>query len=451
MKRNMMAAVILGAWGILFPAATQADPPTAEAVLERAVKAQYGEKYSGLKSLRATGTFAIPAQGMSGKLTLLSKAPDKTRLSIELPGMGKIEEGSDGKIAWASDPMAGLREKTGTERTQALFSADFYGEANWRKRYKKVTFKGEETLDGRKVHVLTLEAEGLEPMTESFDAETGLPCRQQMTADTAQGKMPVDARLSDYRAIEGEAFGKIVMAYKNVQSVAAMSQEMVIDKFEPNVEIDDAVFAMPKEESTAATPAAEADLTLPIHPFADVKEGDWCVLVLAIADPSGGGGEDKKPMMWKVGKVEADAVTWSACAVTPAGLREKPIGSFPRKAVETFRGFLQFLFQKDQGQENYARQKVEDDKRTVNGKEFACKKISAVIVEGDGREAEVAAWFSSEVSGLHLVCLAAKEAGTVAIELAGYGNGEKATWGKTVSEVDAGLKGSHDGKGDPGK
>ncbi len=246
-----LAALVLIAAGANARAQAPAAP-SAEEILDRSVRTQYGETPEGLKSYRIEGTFAVPMQGLRARMTILAKAPNKLFTVVDIPGMGKMEEGYDGQTAWAKDAMSGLRAKEGAEATMARFGAEFYGDLHWRTRYSKVERKTEEVVDGRKAWVLVLHADGLSPMTQWVDAETNLPIRSQMEHDSPQGRFVVALKYMDHRAIEVPGAGTWRMPFKHEQTAAGMTQEIVVEKFEPNVELDDAVFAMPEPAAPEA-------------------------------------------------------------------------------------------------------------------------------------------------------------------------------------------------------
>lgn len=256
MKRIVhgLALLVLALAAALPARAQAAAAPTAEEIMDKAAKAQYGEKYQGLTSYRAEGAFVVPAQGIRGKLTIQAKAPNRMYVRIEVPQLGVIEEGFDGTVAWARDPFSGLREKDGTELAQTRYTSEIWGDAEWRKRYKSVKLAGEKVVKDRKAWLIDLEVEGLPVLTQGFDQETFLTVWQRQTMEAPQGTFTAETIMSDFRALEGEAFGKLMMAFRSEMTSAMQVQEFVLEKVEPNVEIDDKIFAMPEEEATTPDP-----------------------------------------------------------------------------------------------------------------------------------------------------------------------------------------------------
>src|SRR5882724_9563991 len=71
------------------------------------------------KTLRLKLEMTFQGMGISGTGERFATKDDKALTVTDLPGMGTIREGSNGKICWAQDPINGLRELGGAEAEQA--------------------------------------------------------------------------------------------------------------------------------------------------------------------------------------------------------------------------------------------------------------------------------------------------------------------------------------------
>jgi hypothetical protein len=82
---------------------------------------------------------------------------------------------------------------------------------------------------------------------------------------------------------------------------------------------------------------------------------------------------------------------------------------------------------------------TEAEKKTVGGREFACTRVHFKMQAT--LDFEWTLWFSAEVKGCGVVAAEFKEAGEAragiagTVELAGFGNGDTAAWGKRVDEL----------------
>src|SRR5262245_37566844 len=88
-----------------------AATPSVDEILDKYVKAIGGkEAIEKVNSRVEKGTFELPAFGASGSIEVYAKAPNKTAMTIDIGGFGKVENVFDGTKGWASDPQSGLRE-----------------------------------------------------------------------------------------------------------------------------------------------------------------------------------------------------------------------------------------------------------------------------------------------------------------------------------------------------
>ena len=194
------AALWLFACGQTGSRAQDAPLPSAKDIIARHVNAIGGaEAWQAIKSMRATGTFSLTAQGMSGALELLTARPSNLRLTITLGGVGKIESGYDGKIGWSIDPMSGPALMTGRELQElsddASFDSVWYSDSV----IKEFTPVGREAFERTPaIKVKVVLRSGTEQF-EFFDAATGLLMGFEGTRATPMGTVPTTEVLGDYK------------------------------------------------------------------------------------------------------------------------------------------------------------------------------------------------------------------------------------------------------------
>jgi hypothetical protein len=222
----------------------KADLPKAEKVLEDYVAATGGKAaYEKHTSCKMKGTIKLPAQNIKGTLEIVAKAPDSMLLTINMTGIGEQRQGYDGKVAWESSPMTGLREVDGAEKADRVRAAAFNSEIKWRELYKEVKTIGSGTVDGKDCVIVEMTpAEGA-AKKEYFDRTTKLLVCTEETTEGPQGTFTAKNYVSDWKEIDGV---KIPMAMKTV--VGPIVQEMKITEAKFGVEIDDKTFAKPAAE-----------------------------------------------------------------------------------------------------------------------------------------------------------------------------------------------------------
>lgn len=186
-------------------ASAQAPLPTGKQVIASHLEAIGGtEAWKAIKSMRATGTFSLPAQAMSGTLDLMSARPALMRLRVELAGVGKIESGYNGKVGWTIDPISGPAVLAGRELTEMADDSSFDGVLygpEFIKEFVPVSREDFARTPAIKVKV-TLQS-GTEQF-EYFDAATGLYLGFEGTRATPMGNVPTTEILSNYKP-----FGKV--------------------------------------------------------------------------------------------------------------------------------------------------------------------------------------------------------------------------------------------------
>ncbi len=177
---------------------------------------------------------------------------------------------------------------------------------------------------------------------------------------------------------------------------------------------------------------------LPFKLFAEVHVGDWWVMTGTVGDNPPRKDEEKMPIVnaSRVTSVDADSVA----VVTTSGLREPghAKAEITQVVTRTLPRREAPLLDEDFGRKD-AKTEFEgfkDEKRTVGGREFACKRL-----DFKGRNTWGTVWFAAESpNGV----LAYSFVGPFDIdapvafyegELAGFGTAEKTLWGKTPDEL----------------
>ena len=84
-----------------------ADPlPSAASVLDRYVQVTGGKQaYEKRKTEIAHGTLEYPALGIKGSMTRYAAEPDKYYTTLDIEGLGKIEMGVNGRVAWENSAI----------------------------------------------------------------------------------------------------------------------------------------------------------------------------------------------------------------------------------------------------------------------------------------------------------------------------------------------------------
>ena len=94
--------------------------PKGEAILDKFIEATGGKTaYQKVHSEVATGYMEFGAMQIKAKMTVYRAQPSFAYTEMTIEGMGKVQEGSDGKVAWSLSAMQGARLKEGDEKAES--------------------------------------------------------------------------------------------------------------------------------------------------------------------------------------------------------------------------------------------------------------------------------------------------------------------------------------------
>jgi hypothetical protein len=214
-----------------------------EAILDKYIEVTGGRAaYEKIKTEIATGTLDISSFGISGTLTIYQAAPDKAYTEIDLGGMGKAEEGSNGKVAWAVNGMQGPRIKEGDERTATLRRDALNADLRWRDFFKKVELAGVEDVGGKACYKVVLTPTDGAAETRYYDKSSNLLVKVTMPITTPEGAASAEIVLSDYKDEGG-----ILTPHAIAQKIGTMESQVKILSVKHNPDIPVSRFDLPDQ------------------------------------------------------------------------------------------------------------------------------------------------------------------------------------------------------------
>lgn len=234
------------------PAAAVADAelPPAQSILDRYVEATGGRAaYEKITTRSSTGKFEMPAMGLSGDLRLDQAAPDKFRITINMPGLGLIDSGTNGAIAWSTDMMTGPRLIEGEEREQLMRGAIFNADLHAAEIYEKLETTAIEAVDGRDCYRVVLTPRTGSPVTSYYDKETGLIVKSNVVQQSNMGEIAAETYFSGWQDVDG-----VKQAHVITQKIMGMEQRLVFSKIEQNIEIPPDRFEPPEDIKALLAP-----------------------------------------------------------------------------------------------------------------------------------------------------------------------------------------------------
>lgn len=241
--------------------------PKADTILDRFVEAAGGKAAFGKHHNEVMhGNMEFAGRGLKGTLTLYQVEPDQSRAVIEIEGVGKIESGTNGDVAWENSAIQGPRIKQGVEKSDAFRDATFNAGLYWRKLYTKAETTGVETVNGHDCYKVVLTPKEGNPATHFYDKKSGLLIKTATTRVTQMGDIAAEGFVEDYRQ-EGD----ILVPHKLSNKFAGQEIQITVQSYEFNVDMPKDRFELPDEikallnKAPAAVQAAPASPTSPAN------------------------------------------------------------------------------------------------------------------------------------------------------------------------------------------
>ena len=255
-----LAIVLLTCSSALFG---QGATPNAEAILDRYIQATGGRAaYEKIQNQVEHGTLQLSANGIGGTITIYQAAPNKDLSIIEIQGIGKIQSGSNGEVAWESSAIQGPRVKQGEERIDALRDATFNAPLYWRTLYAKTEVTGSENANGHDCYKVVLTPKDGKPVTQYYDKKSGLLVKSTAVRTTAMGDLAAEVLLDDYRKD-----GDLLNPHKVINKAAGQEFQITVQSVEYNVDLPANRFDLPDEiKALAQKPVLASAKPAPANP-----------------------------------------------------------------------------------------------------------------------------------------------------------------------------------------
>jgi hypothetical protein len=238
-RRTLLALLTLS----LLPAAAgaQALPPARELV-DRYIEL-IGGRAAILErtSTHMTGTFAMPAMGLTGDLEVYSADPGRTVTTVNISGLGEIRSGFDGEVGWAVDPMVGPRVMEGGELAQAKDEAAPEATLRDPKLVESLETVEKTSMNGQDCYRVRIQWKSGRESFDCYSVETGLIVAIQQKSESPMGTIDVTVNMNEYKDFDG-----IKLPTRIVQQMMGAEQVMTITTVDFGA-VDPAVFELPAE------------------------------------------------------------------------------------------------------------------------------------------------------------------------------------------------------------
>ena len=217
-----------------------ADLPSGEELLKLCIeRSGGGERLANAKGVEMTGSVEMVGRNISGSI-VINEQGEKSYSAIEFPGIGKIEEGYDGSVAWESSAIQGTRIKEGDEKAAVERSSSFRVLTHWKDYYSAIRTVGKEDVGGKPAWKVEMTPKQGKTETFYFDRDSGLLARMDQIVPSPLGEIPTEVDLTDYRAVEG-----VQTPFLMTQKVVGQTIAIHLDKVTYNATLASGRFDLP--------------------------------------------------------------------------------------------------------------------------------------------------------------------------------------------------------------
>jgi hypothetical protein len=247
MIKNALTRVTMMALPIL--AASQvagAQLPSAQALVTKYVAAINGTAIMNAKSIVTKGGMSMPSAGINGTVTMTQAGANQMQMVTTIAGMGDIQAGYDGTIAWSADPMQGPRILTGKEMEQIRDESDRRTTVRDPQLFTSMTTVADTTMNGEKCFEVKFVWKSGRETFDCYSASTGLLVASRAVQTTSMGEVPVVTLFNDYKK-----FGDVMAATKTTMEMMGQQQILTISSIELG---NGAVIAPPPAVAALAKP-----------------------------------------------------------------------------------------------------------------------------------------------------------------------------------------------------
>jgi len=244
MRGRRLAALLLLLGALLASSgvAEAQDLPEGRALVDRYVELIGGREAAlSRRFMRSTGSFQMPALGITGQLVAYQGQPGKNAVTVDIPGLGQIRSGFNGEVGWSLDPIQGPRLMTGAELAQTKEEASFASSIRDASLVSSAQTVEQAEMNGQACWRVKLTWNSGRETFDCYSVQSGLMVGSTSSQESPTGRIEVTTLLDEYRE-----FGGVRMPTRMTQQMMGQEQVMVIE----NVEFpapDDSVFALPPE------------------------------------------------------------------------------------------------------------------------------------------------------------------------------------------------------------
>ncbi|MBX7218551.1 MAG: hypothetical protein K1Y36_01280 [Blastocatellia bacterium] len=241
------------------PALAQSTAPaksdlSLDEIIAKHAQARGGlDKLKAIKSIKMTGKLVVQGGALEIPMVIQAKRPDMFRMEMSLQGKTQVQA-FDGTVGWTISPFMGKTdpEKMPEEDTvQAKDQADGFFEGsllNAKAMGKTVELAGKEDVEGSDAYKLKITDKKGDVEFEFLDAKSFLTIKSASKRKMQGNELEVESFPGDFKEVNGVMF-PFSLEQKAKGGPAGGGAQIVIEKIELDVAVDDAIFKFPAKDA----------------------------------------------------------------------------------------------------------------------------------------------------------------------------------------------------------
>ncbi len=185
--------------------------------------------------------------GTEFPMTLYQKRPNKVRMEAEIQGTNFVQA-YDGENGWTIMPWTGSQEPQDMSEDQLKsvkqmgdIDGDLY---NWEEKGHKLSYEGEDEMEGTPVYKLNLEKEDGDVFKYYLDADNYVILRVDAKVNVQGTEVEASSYYSNFKPVQSMILPHSIESRVDDQ----LQSQIVIDSYEINSEINDSMFEKPAEK-----------------------------------------------------------------------------------------------------------------------------------------------------------------------------------------------------------
>ncbi len=235
--------------------ATGVSAQTVDAVIAKNAQARGGlEKLKAVRSLRTKVKFSEGS--FRAEFRQENKRPGKVREEFIVQGMAQIQA-YDGKTGWQISPFSGRRDPdlmSQDDMKSLIVDGDIDGPlVDYKEKGHKAELVGHDSVEGTDCFKVKLSMKNGDIRYYYLDADSYLELKVEIQTTIRGALQESELYYGDYEQVNGIYYP---FAVEQAQKGSSSRQQFSVEKIEQNVDLDDALFAMPATKAEAKKPSA---------------------------------------------------------------------------------------------------------------------------------------------------------------------------------------------------